>query len=118
DQTLGEAFSRAGWPQLRLAETEKYAHVTYFLNGGREDPFPGEERILVPSPKVATYDEQPAMSAVEVTDRALGWIERGGPRLLVMNFANADMVGHTGNLEATIEACRLVDRCVGRIAAA
>ena len=113
--TMGETFSRAGWPQLRVAETEKYAHVTYFFNGGREEPFPGEERILVPSPKVATYDLQPAMSAEEVTRRAVEWILEGGPRLVVMNLANPDMVGHTGDLEATIAACRVTDACVGRV---
>jgi 2,3-bisphosphoglycerate-independent phosphoglycerate mutase len=113
---LGETFSEAGWPQLRLAETEKYAHVTYFLNGGREQPFPGEERVLVPSPKVATYDLQPAMAATQLAAHASSWIGRGGARLMVLNFANADMVGHSGILPATIEACRVVDECVGQVA--
>ena len=113
--TLGEIFASAGWAQLRLAETEKYAHVTYFLNGGREEPFPGEERILVPSPKVATYDTVPAMAARQVTDHAVAWIDRGGARLLVMNLANADMVGHSGVLPATVEACSIVDECVARV---
>ncbi|HSR72164.1 MAG TPA: 2,3-bisphosphoglycerate-independent phosphoglycerate mutase, partial [Kiloniellales bacterium] len=105
-RTLGEVIAEAGLKQLRIAETEKYAHVTFFLNGGREEPFEGEERILVPSPRVATYDLQPEMSARSVTDEALQVIRRGGRRLVVMNFANADMVGHTGDLEATREACR------------
>ena len=113
--TMGETFSRAGWPQLRVAETEKYAHVTYFFNGGREEPFPGEVRILVPSPKVATYDREPSMSAHEVTRRAVEWILAGGRRLVVMNLANPDMVGHTGDLAATITACRVTDACVGRV---
>lgn len=115
-RTLGEIFSEAGWPQLRLAETEKYAHVTYFLNGGREQPFAGEERVLVPSAKVATYDLQPAMAAAQLAEHAVAWIGLGGARLLVMNFANADMVGHSGILPATVEACRAVDEGVGRIA--
>ena len=114
-RVLGELFAEAGWEQMRLAETEKYAHVTYFVNGGREETFAGEERVLVPSPRVATYDLTPAMSAEAVTDQAVKWIGLGGPRLLVLNFANADMVGHTGNLEAAMEACRVVDRCLGRI---
>ena len=115
---MGELFAEAGWEQMRLAETEKYAHVTYFVNGGREEAFPGEERVLVPSPRVATYDLAPAMSAEALTEHALRWIALGGARLLVVNFANADMVGHTGNIEAAMEACRTVDRCLGRITAA
>ncbi len=115
DHVLGELFAEAGWEQMRLAETEKYAHVTYFLNGGREEPMRREERVLVPSPKVATYDLAPAMSAEALTEHALRWIHRGGARLLIVNFANADMVGHTGNLGAAMEACRTVDRCLGRI---
>ncbi len=115
EQVLGEIFAEAGWEQMRLAETEKYAHVTYFLNGGREEPVGREERVLVPSPRVATYDLAPAMSAEALTEHALAWIGRGGARLLVVNFANADMVGHTGKLEATMEACRMVDRCLGRV---
>ncbi len=118
EQTMGQVVAEAGWPQLRIAETEKYAHVTYFFNGGREEPFPGEERILVPSPRVATYDSVPAMSAIEVTDRAVAWIDAAGPRVVVMNLANPDMIGHTGDLNATIEACRVTDRCVGRVAEA
>lgn len=118
DRTVGEVFARAGWPQLRLAETEKYAHVTYFFNGGREEAFPGEERALVPSARVATYDLVPAMAAREITARATDWVGRGGRRLLVVNYANADMVGHTGVLAATLEACRVVDECVGELASA
>ena len=115
EEGLGETLSSAGWPQLRLAETEKYAHVTYFVNGGREAPFPSEERSFVPSPRVATYDQTPAMSARPVTDLAVDWIARGGRRLLIVNYANADMVGHTGELGACIEACRVVDECLGRL---
>ncbi len=113
---LGETVSRAGLRQLRLAETEKYPHVTYFLNGGREQPFAGEERILVPSPKVATYDLQPAMSAPELTQRAVAAIASGQFDLLVLNFANTDMVGHTGSLPAAIAAAEAVDAGLGAIA--
>lgn len=113
---LGEAVSRAGLRQLRLAETEKYAHVTYFFNGGVEEPFPGEDRILVPSPRdVATYDLKPAMSAREVTDRFVEAWNKGVYDLVVCNLANGDMVGHTGVLEAAVEACAVVDECVGRM---
>ncbi|MFC3126585.1 2,3-bisphosphoglycerate-independent phosphoglycerate mutase [Pseudoroseomonas globiformis] len=112
---LGEVVSRAGLKQLRMAETEKYPHVTYFLNGGEETPFPGEERIMVPSPKVATYDLQPEMSAPELTRKAVEAIGTGRFDLVVLNFANADMVGHTGSLQAAIHACEAVDEGVGRI---
>ncbi len=112
---FAEVVSRAGKRQLHIAETEKYAHVTFFFNGGREEPFEGEDRILVPSPKVATYDLKPEMSAFEVTDRLLEEIRRGRHALLVLNFANGDMVGHTGVLEAAIEAVRALDRCLERI---
>jgi 2,3-bisphosphoglycerate-independent phosphoglycerate mutase len=112
--TLGEAWSRAGLRQLRIAETEKYAHVTYFFSGRDEKPFEGEERVLVPSPKVATYDLRPAMSAVEVTDRLLAEIARGVHRGIVLNYANPDMVGHTGVIPATVEALEVVDRCLAR----
>lgn len=113
---LGEIVSRAGMKQLRLAETEKYAHVTYFFNGGVEEPFPGEDRILVPSPRdVATYDQKPAMSAREVTNKFLEAWQSGKYDLVVCNLANGDMVGHTGNLEAAIEACEVVDECVGKM---
>jgi 2,3-bisphosphoglycerate-independent phosphoglycerate mutase len=110
--TFGEAVASAGLPQLRIAETEKYAHVTYFFNGGVEQPFPGEERCLVPSPKVATYDLQPEMSAREVAAEASKRLLAKPSQAMVLNFANADMVGHTGKMEPTIEACRVVDRCV------
>jgi 2,3-bisphosphoglycerate-independent phosphoglycerate mutase len=115
---LGEIVSAAGRTQIRLAETEKYPHVTYFFNGGREQPFPGEERVMVPSPKVATYDLQPEMSAPELTDRAVEAIRSGQFDLVVLNFANADMVGHTGSLSAAIAAVEAVDIGIGRIAEA
>lgn len=113
---LGEAVSRAGLQQLRLAETEKYAHVTYFFNGGEEEPFKGEDRILVPSPRdVATYDLKPAMSAREVTQKFLEAWNSKKYDLVVCNLANGDMVGHTGNLKAAEEACEVVDECVGKM---
>jgi 2,3-bisphosphoglycerate-independent phosphoglycerate mutase len=112
---LGEIVSEAGLKQLRIAETEKYAHVTFFLNGGEETQYPGEERILVPSPKVATYDLKPEMSAYEVTDKLVAAIDGGRFDLIVVNYANTDMVGHTGNLEAAIKAVEAVDRCLGRV---
>ena len=118
DRTLGQVIAEAGLKQLRIAETEKYAHVTFFLNGGREEVFPGEERILVPSPKVATYDLQPEMSAPEVTDRLVAAIESGAFDLIVVNYANGDMVGHTGIIEAAIKAAETVDTCLGRLAEA
>ena len=115
--TIGEVVSSMGLRQLRIAETEKYAHVTYFLNCGREEPFPGEERRLVASPRdVATYDLKPAMSAVEVTDLLLEEWRQGGYHLVVCNLANCDMVGHTGIIPAAIAAVETVDACVGRIA--
>ena len=109
---LGEVISSAGLPQLRIAETEKYAHVTYFFNGGEERAFPGEERCLVPSPKVATYDLKPEMSAPEVTAEAVRRITATPRQVVVLNYANADMVGHTGRFEPTVAACRVVDRSV------
>ena len=115
---LGEVVANAGKTQLRMAETEKFAHVTYFLNGGQETPFNGEDRILVPSPKVATYDLQPEMSAPELTDRAVQAIDSGKYDLIVLNFANPDMVGHTGSLAAAIKAVETVDTGLGRIAEA
>lgn len=115
---LGAVVSRAGKTQLRMAETEKFPHVTYFLNGGAEEPYPGEERILVPSPKVATYDLQPEMSAVELCDRAVEAIASEKFDLIVLNFANPDMVGHTGSLPAAIKAVETVDACLGRLVAA
>jgi 2,3-bisphosphoglycerate-independent phosphoglycerate mutase len=114
--TLGEVVSAHGLRQFHVAETEKYAHVTYFINGGREEPLPGEDRLLVPSPKVATYDTTPAMSAEAVTEAVLDRIRTGGDALIVVNFANPDMVGHTGDLAATITAVEVVDRCLGSIA--
>lgn len=114
-QTLGEIFAGHGFTQLRIAETEKYAHVTFFFNGGDEKPFDKEERILVPSPKVATYDLKPDMSAVEVTDRVVDEIRAGKYDLIVLNYANCDMVGHTGQLDAAITAVETVDACVGRL---
>jgi 2,3-bisphosphoglycerate-independent phosphoglycerate mutase len=115
DDTLGEVVSRAGKRQLRIAETEKYAHVTYFFNGGRETPSPGEERVLIPSPKVATYDRKPEMSAVEVTEEAERRIRSGVYDLIVLNYANPDMVGHTGIFEAAVLAVSAVDEGVGRV---
>ncbi|HTO83863.1 MAG TPA: 2,3-bisphosphoglycerate-independent phosphoglycerate mutase [Methylomirabilota bacterium] len=112
---LGEIVAEAGLKQLRIAETEKYAHVTFFLNGGEERQYPGEERILVPSPKVATYDLKPEMSAYEVTDRLVATIDSGKFDLIVVNYANTDMVGHTGDLAAAIMAVEAVDRCLGRV---
>jgi 2,3-bisphosphoglycerate-independent phosphoglycerate mutase len=114
-QILGEVVAAAGRTQLRMAETEKYPHVTYFLNGGREEPYSGEERIMVPSPKVATYDLQPEMSAPELTEKAVAAIQSGKFDLIVLNFANPDMVGHTGVLQAAIKAVETVDAGLGRI---
>ena len=118
EHMLGAVVAEAGLTQLRIAETEKYAHVTFFLNGGEERPFPGEERILVPSPKVATYDLKPEMSAYEVTDKLVEAIDSGRFDFIVVNFANTDMVGHTGKLDAAIAAVEAVDRCLGRLVAA
>jgi len=115
-RTLAEQVSAAGLRQFHVAETEKYAHVTYFINGGREEPFPLEERLLVPSPKVATYDAVPAMSAEPVADAVVAHVEAGQDALVVVNFANADMVGHTGDFSATVQAVQVVDRMIGRIA--
>jgi 2,3-bisphosphoglycerate-independent phosphoglycerate mutase len=110
--TFGEVVSGAGIPQLRIAETEKYAHVTYFFSGGLEAPFPAEERCLVPSLKVATYDLQPEMSAREVTAEVLRRLESKPRQAVVLNYANPDMVGHTGRFDPTVEACRVTDQCV------
>jgi 2,3-bisphosphoglycerate-independent phosphoglycerate mutase len=115
---LGEVVANAGKTQLRMAETEKFPHVTYFLNGGRETLYKGEDRIMVPSPKVATYDLQPEMSAPELTDKAVAAIDSGKYDLIVLNFANPDMVGHTGVLSAAIKAVETVDTGLGRIAEA
>jgi 2,3-bisphosphoglycerate-independent phosphoglycerate mutase len=115
DNTLGEVLTQNGLKQLRIAETEKFPHVTYFFSGGREAEFEGEERILIPSPKVATYDLQPEMSAYELTDALLKKLDEGYLDFIVLNFANPDMVGHTGSLEATIKAIETVDECLGRV---
>jgi 2,3-bisphosphoglycerate-independent phosphoglycerate mutase len=112
---LGAVVAEAGLNQLRIAETEKYAHVTFFLNGGQETLFPGEERILIPSPQVATYDLRPEMSAPEVTDKLVAAIDGGRFDLIVVNYANTDMVGHTGDLAAAIKAVETVDKCLGRV---
>ena len=118
EDPLGAVVAKAGKTQLRIAETEKYAHVTFFFNGGEETVFEGEERILVPSPKVATYDLAPAMSAVEVTDRLVEAITGKRYDLIVVNYANPDMVGHTGIMAAAIEAVETIDACLGRLSAA
>lgn len=115
DNTVGEVISQAGMTQLRIAETEKYPHVTFFMSGGREQEFPGEKRILINSPKVATYDLQPEMSANEVTDALIKEIEADNFDAILLNFANPDMVGHSGMLEPTIQAIETVDECLGRI---
>lgn len=113
--TMGEYISNQGMTQLRIAETEKYAHVTFFYNGGVEKTYPGEDRVLVKSPKVATYDMQPEMSAYEVADKCVERIESGEYDMIILNFANCDMVGHTGVLDAAIKAVEAVDECVGRV---
>ncbi|WP_129113195.1 2,3-bisphosphoglycerate-independent phosphoglycerate mutase [Halegenticoccus tardaugens] len=118
ENTLGEVVSRAGMTQLRIAESEKYAHVTYFLNGGREVEFDGEIRRIVPSPDVPTYDRKPEMSAAEVTDTAVELIESDDPDVLVLNYANPDMVGHTGDFDAAVAAVEAVDEQLGRLVAA
>jgi 2,3-bisphosphoglycerate-independent phosphoglycerate mutase len=115
---LGDIVSKAGLRQLRIAETEKYAHVTFFFNGGEEAPFPGEERVLIPSPKVATYDLKPEMSAHELTDQLVDRIGSGNFDFILVNYANPDMVGHTGILEAAQIAIRTVDDCLGRLSTA
>ena len=112
---LGEYLSQMGLTQLRIAETEKYAHVTFFFNGGSETVFPGEDRVLVASPKVATYDLQPEMSAYEVCDKCVERIESGAYDVIILNFANCDMVGHTGVFDAAVKAVETVDECVGRV---
>lgn len=115
DKILGQVISEAGLSQLRVAETEKYAHVTYFFNGGIEDPFPGEDRVLIPSPMVPTYDRAPAMSAAVVTEAVVAGVEKGIYSLVVVNYANPDMVGHTGQIPATIQALEAVDKCLGQV---
>jgi len=118
EQSLGEVIADAGLKQLRIAETEKYAHVTFFFNGGKEAVFDGEERILIPSPDVATYDLKPEMSAHEVTDNLVKAIESGEFSAVIVNFANPDMVGHTGILSAAMKACETIDACITRLEAA
>ncbi|HEX2830361.1 MAG TPA: 2,3-bisphosphoglycerate-independent phosphoglycerate mutase [Burkholderiales bacterium] len=115
---FGEYLSKKGYRQLRIAETEKYAHVTYFFNGGVETPYPGEDRVLVPSPKVATYDLKPEMSAREVTDKLVEAIRSRQYEAIVCNYANGDMVGHTGNLEAATQAIEVLDECIGKVVTA
>ncbi|MDP4160728.1 MAG: 2,3-bisphosphoglycerate-independent phosphoglycerate mutase [Bacillota bacterium] len=115
ENTLGEVLSDCGLKQLRIAETEKYAHVTFFFNGGLEEPYPGEERILIPSPKVATYNLQPEMSAREVTQKLIEALRTAAYDVIILNFANPDMVGHTGVFEATVKAVETVDQCLGDI---
>jgi len=114
--TFGEVVAGQGLRQLRIAETEKYAHVTFFFNGGEETPFAGEDRILVPSPKVATYDLQPEMSAAEVTDKLVAALESRAYDAIICNYANADMVGHTGDFAATVRCIEALDACLGRLA--
>ena len=118
NNTIGEVMQRNQKKQIRIAETEKYPHVTFFFNGGREIPFEGEERIMIPSPKVATYDLQPEMSAMEVTDAIVPQIENETADFIVLNYANADMVGHTGIFAAAIKAVETVDACVERLVTA
>jgi 2,3-bisphosphoglycerate-independent phosphoglycerate mutase len=117
-ETLGEVIAEHHLNQLRIAETEKYAHVTFFLNGGREDQFAGEDRILVPSPKVATYDHKPEMSAYQVTEKLEEAIASGKYDLIVCNYANPDMVGHTGIMDAAVKAVDTIDECLGRLVTA
>ena len=113
--TFGEYISDKGLTQLRIAETEKYAHVTFFFNGGEEKQYKGEDRILVPSPKVETYDLKPEMSAYEVTEKVVNAINSKKYDCIILNYANPDMVGHTGNLEAAIKALETIDECVGKV---
>ncbi|OGC41894.1 phosphoglycerate mutase (2,3-diphosphoglycerate-independent) [candidate division WOR-1 bacterium RIFOXYD2_FULL_41_8] len=115
DVCLAQVISAAGLKQLHIAETEKYAHVTFFLNGKREEEFPGETRVIIPSPRVSSYDQAPEMSTIKITERILQEIEKGEFDVIISNFANADMVGHTGNFEATKLGCETIDQCVGRI---
>jgi 2,3-bisphosphoglycerate-independent phosphoglycerate mutase len=113
--TLGEVVSKAGKKQIRIAETEKYPHVTFFFSGGREEPFPGEKRLLCPSPKVATYDLQPEMSANDIKDKIIPELKSKEPDFICLNFANPDMVGHTGVFEAAVKACETVDKCANAV---
>jgi 2,3-bisphosphoglycerate-independent phosphoglycerate mutase len=115
DMSMGQVVAEAGLRQLRIAETEKYPHVTYFFNGGEEKQFPGEERVMIPSPKVATYDLKPEMSAYGIAEEAVKWIEQDRLDFMVLNFANPDMVGHTGVVEAAVKAVETVDECLGKV---
>lgn len=115
EKTLGEVVADAGKKQIRIAETEKYPHVTFFFSGGRETEFPGESRILCPSPKVATYDLQPEMSAHEIKDKIIPELEARSADFICLNFANPDMVGHTGVFEAAVKACETVDHCAQKV---
>ena len=115
EKTLGEVIADAGKKQIRIAETEKYPHVTFFFSGGREDPFEGESRILCPSPKVATYDLQPEMSAYEIKDKIIVELEKNEVDFICLNFANPDMVGHTGVFSAAVKACETVDFCAQKV---
>ncbi len=115
DDPLAKVISDHSMTQLHMAETEKYAHVTFFLNGGREEPFPGEKRILIPSPSVSSYDQKPDMGARKITDRLIEEMQTGAYDFLVVNYANADMVGHTGNLPAVIKAVEVLDECIGKV---
>ena len=115
NNTLGEYLARLGYKQLRIAETEKYAHVTFFFNGGREEAFEGEERILVPSPRIATYDLQPEMSAFTLTEKLIAAIKNQKFEVIICNYANADMVGHTGNFAATVQAIETIDQCLAQV---
>src|SRR5690606_2685154 len=115
DKTLGEVLAMAGKRQIRIAETEKYPHVTFFFSGGRETPFEGEKRILCPSPKVPTYDLKPEMSAPDIRDSIIPELERQSADFICLNFANPDMVGHTGVFEAAVKACETVDQCAGKV---
>ncbi|MGY0622612.1 MAG: 2,3-bisphosphoglycerate-independent phosphoglycerate mutase, partial [Paraglaciecola chathamensis] len=115
---MGEWLADHGKTQLRISETEKFAHVTFFYSGGKEDLYEGEERILIPSPKVATYDLQPEMNSTELTDKLVAAIESGKFDAIICNYPNGDMVGHTGNFDAAVKACEAVDTCIGRVVAA
>jgi 2,3-bisphosphoglycerate-independent phosphoglycerate mutase len=115
DNVMGEWLAKHKKTQLRISETEKYAHVTFFFSGGKEDTFPGEERILIPSPNVATYDLQPEMNSSLLTDKLVAAIESGKYDFIVCNYPNGDMVGHTGSFSAAVKACEAVDHCIGRV---
>ena len=115
DHVLADVLAEEGLRQYHIAETEKYAHVTFFFNGGQEEVFPGEDRCLIPSPKVATYDLKPEMSAYEVCDKCVERIESGAYDVIILNFANCDMVGHTGVFDAAVKAVETVDECVGKV---